>query len=57
MGNSNAILTTRLQMLGSRRGCEMGKVSPFLCLDLELDPKTSFYMGKGWLFGWVMGYK
>jgi hypothetical protein len=25
MGNSDAILSTRLQMLGARRGCEMGE--------------------------------
>jgi hypothetical protein len=35
MGNFEAILTTRLQMLGARRGCETGKVSLFLCLDVE----------------------
>jgi hypothetical protein len=46
MRNSEAILTTRLQMLGARRGCEMGIVSLLLCLDVELSPKTSFYITK-----------
>jgi hypothetical protein len=35
MRNSEAILTTRLQMLEERRVCEMGRVSLFLCLDME----------------------
>ena len=30
MGNSDAILKIRLQILGARRGCEMGRVSLFL---------------------------
>jgi hypothetical protein len=32
MGNFDAILSTRLQMLGARRGCETGRVSLFLYL-------------------------
>jgi len=35
MRKDEAILTTRLQMLGARRGCEMGIVSLFLLLDVE----------------------
>jgi hypothetical protein len=35
MRKARAILTTRLQMLGARRGCETGRVSMFLCLDVE----------------------
>jgi hypothetical protein len=35
----------------------MGRVSLFLCLDVERYPNTSFYMTKGRLFGWVMGYR
>jgi hypothetical protein len=30
-----AILTKGLQLLGARRGCEMGRVSLFLCLDVK----------------------
>jgi hypothetical protein len=35
MRNYEAILTTRMQMLGARRGYETGRVSLFLCLDVE----------------------
>jgi hypothetical protein len=35
MRNSEVILTTRFQILGVRRGSEMGRVSLFLCLDME----------------------
>jgi hypothetical protein len=35
MRKAKAILTTRLQMLGERRGSEMGGVSMFLFLDME----------------------
>jgi hypothetical protein len=33
--DSEAILTTRMQMLRARMGCETGRVSLFLCLDVE----------------------
>jgi hypothetical protein len=35
MRKDEAILTTRLQILGARRGCEMGRVSLILCFDVE----------------------
>jgi hypothetical protein len=44
--NYEAILTTRLQMLGARRGCETGRVSLLLCIDVKLGPNTSFYITK-----------
>jgi hypothetical protein len=35
MRKAEAILTTRLQMLGARRGHETCTISLFLCLDVE----------------------
>ena len=55
-GNVEAISHKRQQNLGQGREVKLGKVSLFLCLDVKWDPETSFYMKKGWLFGWVTGY-
>jgi hypothetical protein len=57
MREAEAIPQKIQQYIGQGGEVKLGRVSLFLCLDVKWNPNTSFYMTKGWLFGWVTGYR